>query len=684
MKKVTFIILAIVLFLVLGGVIFYKVKIAKLPIENVLPEGAIAYLRISDIEKSVDEFKATRLWRNIKNIDVEMLMEKSGLSQEEIGQYRNFRSKFFTSVAELFLGRYFGREIAIALYPSKIDAIGPDTALDVASDFILVTRLKPGAEFLEFVSKLFNKFGQKVQIEHEKYKDREITIVKLNDKLDIAYVKIRDLLVIGFGKKAAYSCLDVATKKTTSLSHDKDYVSTMSRLPRAARSVAYGNTELFFSEIKGLLNKIFESQHVTAEQQAEVLRSFDKLAGFKTAGFASIPGKISKDRTIWFFDKSKMDPFIAELYSLRPQKNNSIKFVPKDIIGYQWSCFTPKSTWNYYKEILSEELKQAEQGPSFVDIIVGFESEFGMSIEKDIIPALGNEIGGILSDINLGGPVPALEVILFVRMNDKSVLEKLMNTLIKKNNIPMQSEVHRDINIEYITLPFGTNFQPAYCFLGDYFLISTGREPLKESIDTLAGQSDSLMANEDFKAINFGLTDKNNTISFLKVDLLLHRIRGICEWGFEWMSLLSKQLKASQERAEFEMEYYKKEIQTKESELASLKGSLRLIEKEIESLKSQELDASLQQEELSRLESRIEEKQDEINISKENLEDREKHLTMINKSPMVKMDTSVVRLYLDKVVYPILEGLQTVKAVGSRTVFSENMLETQSFSKTEE
>ena len=563
MKKITFIILAIVLFLLLGGVVFYKIKIAKLPIENILPEGAIAYLRISDIEKSVDEFKTTRLWRNIKSIDVEMLMEKSGLSQEEIEQYRNFNSKFFTSIAELFLNKYFGREVAVALYPTKIDAIGPDTALDVASDFILVTRLKPGAEFLEFISKLFNKFGQKVQIEYEKYKDREITIVKLNNKLDIAYVKVRDLLVIGFGKKAAYSCLDVFTKNRTSLSRDKDYISTMSKLPRAARSVAYGNSELFFSEIKQLLNKIFESQQVTAQQKAEILKPFDKLEGFKTAGFASIPGKISKDKTIWFFDKSKMDPFIAELYSLRPQKNTSINFVPKNIIGYQWSCFNPKSTWSYYKEALSEKPKGIQQGPSFADIIADFESEFGMSIEKDIIPALGNEIGGILSDINLGGPVPLPEVILFVKVNDKSVVENAMNTLTEKNNFPTQSEIYNDINIEYVTLPFGTTFQPAYCFLGDYFLISTGRKPLKESIDTLAGQSASLMANEDFKAINFGLTDKNNTVSFLKTDLLLHRIQGICEWGFEWVSLLSKQLKTSQERTELEAEYYKKEIQTK-------------------------------------------------------------------------------------------------------------------------
>lgn len=676
--------LAIVLSLVLGAVVYYNVKIAKLPIEKILPEGAVVYVQISDIEKRLEEFKTTRLWRNIRDIDVEMLMEKSGSGQEQIKQYRNFKAKFFSSVAELVLHKYFGKEIAVAFYPSKISTFDPNAVSEVASNIILVTRLKPEAEFIEFVSKLFNKFGKKVRITQEQYKGQEITIVELTDKLNIAYVKIRDLLVIGLDKKAAYACLDVVTKDRLPLCRDRDYVLTMSKLPKSAQTSAYVNLGSIFSNIRQLVNKIPENEQVTAKRKAEILKPFDKMAGFKTAGFVSVPGKISNDKTVLFFDKSRMDPFIAEIYSLKPQKNKSINFVPKNVIGYQWSCFDARSTWSYYKGVLSEEFERVPQGPSFAEIIADLEKELGMGIENDVIPALGNEIGGFLSDINLSTPIPIPEVLLFVKINDKSTIENVMATLIKKNDLLVESEEYKNIYIKYIALPFGTSLQPGYCFLGDYLLISTGRKPLKESIDTLADKSMSLLANEDFKAINFGLTDKNNAVYFFKPDLFLHRIRGICEWGFGCVSLMSTQFKTSQQKAEQDLNDLRNDIQIKESELKSLKTKLQSIKNEVEYLQSQELDASYRQQELTGLEEKIKEKKEEINLANKDLEAKEKEWHMFGESPMAKIDTSLVRLYLDKVVYPILEGLQYVKAVGSKTTFSENILETESFSKIEE
>lgn len=641
-------------------------------------------MRISDVEKQIEEFKATKLWQNIRDIDVEMLMGKSGLDQEQIEQYRDFKRKFTSSIAELVLNKYFGKEIALVFYPSKLNPSDPNSVFEAASNIILVTRLKPEAEFIEFISKLFNKFGKKVQIKEEEYKGHKITVVELSDELDIAYVKIKDLLVLGLGKKAAHACLDVVNKDKLSLSRDEDYIATMSKLPKAAQAVAYWNLDLFLSNIKEAIEKTAEEKGITAGQRVEILKPFNKVAGFKTIGFASVPGRISKDKTVLFFDKSQMDPFIAEIYSLKPQKNKSINFVPKNVIGYQWSCFDAKSTWSYYKGVLSEEFERVPQGPSFAQIIADLEKELGMGIENDVIPALGNEIGGFLSDINLSTPIPIPEVLLFVKINDKSTIENIMATLIKKNDLLVESEEYKNIYIKYIALPFGTSLQPGYCFLGDYLLISTGRKPLKESIDTLADKSMSLLANEDFKAINFGLTDKNNAVYFFKPDLFLHRIRGICEWGFGCVSLMSTQFRASQQKAEQDLNDLRNDIQIKESELKSLKTKLQSIKNEVEYLQSQELDASYRQQELTGLEEKIKEKKEEINLANKDLEAKEKEWHMFGESPMAKIDTSLVRLYLDKVVYPILEGLQYVKAVGSKTTFSENILETESFSKIEE
>lgn len=671
MKKIIFIILTVVLVLALG-IIYYQIKIAKLPIERVIPEQAIFYVRVSGIEESLQEFKTTRLWWNIRDIDVQLLLEKSGLNQDEIAQFNIYKPEFFRTVSELLLNKFFGQELALALYPNKISTFeDPEALLDIASNIVLVTRLAPEAEFIEFVSKLLNKCGQKFQTKLEEYKGHQITIVKLTDKLSFAYVKIRDMLVVSLGKKLVIACLDVVAGDKSSLSKDKDYISTVSQFPRSSQTIAYGNLESFCSNLRRLINILPESEQIPAEQKVRLLESFDKIAGLKTLGISSVSGKISSNKVVLTFDKAEMDPAIARACSFKPQKNITINFAPKDIIIYQWSnCFDAKMSWDNFQQELSKRPKEFTPGPSPEDIITGIEEELGKSIESDIIPALSNEIGGFLSDINLDGPVPIPEIVFFVKTKDKSAIKSIIDTLTEKNNLSVQPEEYKDIRIKYILLPFGRSFQPGYCFLDEYLLISTRPKLLKESIDSYNDKSISLAANKDFQAIDFGLTEKNNAAFFLKTDVLLRKVRGVCEWGVSWLSLMSTTLEAYQQKAEQYLDNLRRDIQIEQLELKSLKDNLQLTKEE---------------QEITNLQAKIKEKEEKINLAKKDLEEKEQELeNMIQNSPVAKIDLSLVRLYLDDVVYPILDGLETNKAIGSRSIFSENTVEAQTFFKVEE
>lgn len=667
MKRVIVIVLTAILVLILGIGVYYRIKITKLSIEKVLPADAMCYLRISDIEKSLEEFKTTQLWRNVRDINVELLLEKSGLTEDNIEQYRNFKSEFFGFMTELLFDNFFGQEIALALYPCKIDTVeDPDALLDIASNIILVTRIKTEVKFIEFISKAYNKFGQKFQIREEEYRGHQLTIIEPAGKINIAYVKIKDLLVIGVGEKAARSCLDVIGKDRRSLAQDKVYISTRSSLPVASQTIAFGNLESLFSNLRQLINAIPEGKPEDKKeimaQKAQMLKTFDETAGLKTIGAASVSGRIEEFQTTLFFDKSKMDPFFAKAYSFKPQKNSTINFVPKEIIGYQWSnCFDAEMQWESLQRQLSMNSEALPQDKKPADITAGIDDVLGMSLEHDIIPALGNEIGGMLLNINLEGPIPIPELVFFVKLNDISVIEKLIKSLVEKTVFSLQSEDYKNTHIKYILLPFGNSLQPGYCcLLDEYLLIATRRESLRKSIDALTEKSMSLLANKDFQAVNFALTDENNAVFFLKTEALLNKIRHICEWGVSWYSLMAANLEAYQQKAE--------------QDLDNLETAIRIKEQELELLRA---NAALQ--------ANIEVKEEEINLAKKNLEEMEQTLEdMTQKSPAGKMDVSLIRLYLDELVYPVLDGLKSHKAFGVRSIFSENMLITESFSKTEE
>src|SRR3989338_8296261 len=117
------VIIVSVLALVLAAGIIYKLTITKLPVDKVLPGGAIAYIQISDVEKQINEFKNTRLWKNIRKIDIEMLMEKSGAGKNAIEGYQDAKKWLSSASGGSVISEFFGKEIALVVYPGNIKEI---------------------------------------------------------------------------------------------------------------------------------------------------------------------------------------------------------------------------------------------------------------------------------------------------------------------------------------------------------------------------------------------------------------------------------------------------------------------------------------------------------------------------------------------------------------------------------
>ncbi|MDD5073350.1 MAG: DUF3352 domain-containing protein [Candidatus Omnitrophica bacterium] len=663
------VIIAYVLALVLAAVIIYQLTAAKLPVDNVLPSGAIAYIRITDVEKQINEFKGTRLWKNIKNIDIGKLMEKSGASKKDMEEYQDARKWLSSAFGGQAINEFFGKEMVLAVYPGNIKEIGPGAIQDAASNAVLVTRTRPEADFIEFVSKLINRSEKKVALSEETYKGRKITIVKINDNTDLAYTNIKDLLIIGAGKKAAASCIDVVNKDRPSLSQDKDYISTMLKLSKNASVAVYGNIGSLVSHVK---------QPAAANEQ--ISKMLGLYSGFKTMGYAYFAGN-KKLEAVFFYDRAKMIPLYAKLYSLAPRKDETVKFAPENAISYQWGTFDFKSYWEYISSEMERQSAQAGQPDKafpLKGLVSGLEAKIGMSLDNDLIPALGDEAAFILMDINVEGLLPMMEFVACFKVKNKATIEKALDSLLKDGEISLQSEGYKGVDLKYINLPFGTDLQPSYCYMGDYLLVSLGRKPIKASIDTSKGDLKSLLENEDFKAVNHGLTGECNSVYFLKADVLMLRAKSICEWLYGWMVIAEKQAEKYKEMAKAKSGALASDIAEGEADLEKSAAILQALEKEIEGLKAQGADTAAKQAESDNLKEDIALKRNMLDEDKKNLEQMR---ASAERKPSQKMDLPLVKLYLDELVYPVMDGLQSVKAVGSRATFGNDVTCSETFSK---
>ena len=94
---------------------------------------------------------------------------------------------------------------------------------------------------------------------------------------------------------------------------------------------------------------------------------------------------------------------MADYYrNCRSMENQTLAFVPKDVIGYQWGACLDLGA--YYNEIM-KELEGSESGQAYSQLS-NVESVLGMSLRDDVLPAFGDEWGGYLQDIQQFGSFP--------------------------------------------------------------------------------------------------------------------------------------------------------------------------------------------------------------------------------------------------------------------------------------
>ena len=611
-------------------------------------------------------------------------MNESGAAKEQIGQYRKVTSELSNFFSDLLLGKFFGQEIALAVYPAQIDSnkFNPQAIQAMASNVILVTRIKTDAEFIEFITKIYNKFKRKATVKSEKYQGYEVATIELNDNVNIVYTKIKDLLVISLGNKAVYSCLDVFAKRKPCIYQDKDYSSTITYLAKPATSLGYVNLETFFSGMRQLAAKNFNRYQKDSSYKTDTLSKLSQLAAFRTLGFSSVADKVVKSKLVMVFDKNKLDPILAKTYSQPSQINSTLSFIPQEVIAYQWMCFDPKTYWDSLAAQMSQAAAAKPAGPSFAEIVAGIEKGLGINLEKELIPALDNEAGVFLHDIDLSGPIPIPKLVIFAKIKNKAVIGNMFNNLIEKNSLQLRSQDYKNSNIKYILSPFGTNLQPAYSIIDNYLLISVNNKIIESCIDAYRDKNKSLLEDADFKSVNFGLSGKNNSILFIKTNLLFDRLKSLGNWVVGWVSLMSANALAAQKETETYLNNAKESLQNKGTELKNLQVKTELLRDEINNLKNQGVSDADKISKLASLEIEVKKREENIEFSRKELGEKEQQFKKSQEEFTKRQKNfSLIKIYLNEVAYPILDGLKIINAIGSATVFKENAIEVNSYSK---
>lgn len=678
MKKLIIALLCLII-VGIGIGIFWKTRKAGSSIENILPENTLAYVHMKDVAQNLEGMAAAPFWKSLAGIDYDTLVKKNVLKAEQKIFIDLVREQLLDVLTHPVSRRLFGREIVLAIYPSANDAgaslaqiksLNPKVTEELLSGVFLVTRVDPDVQFVEFVSRFFSEYGPNISQGQVEYKGEIIRTITINPiGIKFGAVCLKDLLVIGIGEQAARASVDVLKGDKPALAQDPRFIQAQETFLAPSDMLGFLNFKTFLTLLKPQIEKLVGSnagQTGAAETYAQVEKFFAQMSGVKTFGFSAQLKPLVRLDSRFFFEPKELNPEYAPLYTCPAGENKTMAFVPKEVLGYQWSnCLKLDYYW---EQIRQESVKKGVSASQIDD----FESRMGLDVEADILPAFGDEIGWYVSDIQLGGPFPIPKLLFFVKIRDKSKTENLLVKFKEQPFMAWQEETYNGVPIKYLPLPLGEDVQPGYGFLGDYLLIATSRQLIKASVDASGDPSLSLPASEAFKEINLGLTDKNRSVQFLKIGEVIEKMKGIIEWSAQWVTAKDKKTRAFKTGSEKPLEEVKADIALKEEELKGIRDQIISLEDSIWNKEAEGEDVSSRQAQLNSLKIQLDSKKAEITAANERQEELAK---VVQEYDTHQQDEELRKLYFDELVYPLMEGLKSIIAYGLRVTASDKALE---------
>jgi hypothetical protein len=683
MKKLVPIVLVLII-AIAAGIFLYQQQatMKQMQIAEVLPAGVLFHIRLDKIEENIEKFSQTQLWKSLGAIDYEGILPKVGAGPDDVELFKSFKSQFPSKEALGHFLRFFGREVSVSFYPKNLENIDPDNFAPLLANLYFTTRIKPEVKFVDLLSAHFAKMGKEITVEKSNYKNHTINMVTVAGGIKISYGVFKDLLVFGLDESVVKACIDVLDQKEVSLKMDPQYQKVRGSFLDVSHLDGYLNFDLLTSVIRQQVTKYMLSQQKDAGEEAvkateEYLDlSFSQMRGFKALVYSTNFDALSQMKMDLYFDKAELDPLVRPFYECPPVKNRTLEFTPQEVMVYSWqSCFDFDVYWKQLKTEMEKRGAVSGEGTaSLDDMVSGIEQSIKLSLEYDILPALGKEVGGFLADVDMQGVFPVPTFLLFVEVGDYAKATQVIQTLVGLQPVfRPETEQYKDVTISYFTIPLVNNLQPAYTILGDYLLLTSNRTLLKESVDVFSNSSMSLAKNNRFQELQLG-NDQNNSVLFLQSDKFIEKSLLLIDWGYQWVVMQAQRQDAFRAGSEQRLQDVQKEIAEQEKSLEGIKAELASEKAAMKDMVSGDTTrgAGLEKE-MSRIEGEL--------VS---LREKETELVaVLQQLSSGNFDPKAREVFFNELLKPVVRALGSVQMMGSKTAFHDDLMESYLYWKVE-
>jgi hypothetical protein len=622
-----------------------------LPVERVLPSHPLVFVRLAHVEEHIDQVINSDFGKNIAAIDLPDVLSRNNFSSKDIDDFQLWQKDLIKFWKNPLIKKFLGKEAAVAVYRE-----------DDSYQVFVALRLTLSTRIAELLGQLSHHWGDGVSVTQQKYHGRVINhILFKNQGMGLAYVRIRDLLIVAPESWGHIEeVVDVYQHDHDPLQNDPSFNFVRKNAYPSGDGLVFINFKLF----SGLWRDEMDSRLTSLGYQT---------AAFPVYGLSYMPGVVSKYKIMVGLNEKYIPSGMRKIFTCPASASDSLKLVPVNAIAYNWGgCYDLEQSWATARQRLAQYPEIADGVVKFKDRL---EKHFHINIRKDILPLLGQEIGGYLTDVDMQGtyPFPLPRFLIFFKIQDRSKAEHLLDKLTQNPVLTLQSEEYNNVDIHYISSTLGANMDPGYGFLGDYLLIATSRQLLKRSIDAYNDSLRSIVSDDVIKQFSLASGEKFHSVTLMKTAELSRRAQDFLGWVDKYLSDRVSMAAAYQQDGDNKKQELDEAIADKNSEL-------QLAQKKLVQLRNTSLPVA-DLEDPGQVDGAIE----NLNREEESIRDdianyieQKEDLSRLLDNYALGAQSAKLTMYnMDSIVSPVLKGLESIDAQAVTVRFDDKILETE-------
>ncbi|MBT8363656.1 MAG: hypothetical protein KJP23_03055, partial [Deltaproteobacteria bacterium] len=354
----------------------------------------------------------------------------------------------------------------------------------------------------------------------------------------VHYTITGGLVVLALHRRPLVRCLETLKEPASSLAQNPDYHAVEREFKDKSDPEVYSFVNL--QELYRLGAEVVSKNIDDRPDYKLFEKQISQMGGFYAAGYAAYDdgSTVLQKKMVFMVDRALLEPQYARALNIKPETGAMLTMLPQSTLGFIWQNTLDLKL--YYDSLIeSEDLKPEDI--AYFDAKV--QEKIGMSVEE-LVNSFGPQWGLALQSIKTGGFFPIPELGIFIQSAHPDIAERIIRQAAAKSDMPISTEAYGSQQISYLQLPFGGDLRPCYAYINGYCIVAVNTKIIKSYIDTING-GQNITNSDSFKAVDKGLSDKNNQLAYIRFDQLMDTVPEIIRWGSS-MAATAKPEKAGQ------------------------------------------------------------------------------------------------------------------------------------------